>query len=300
MSRASPRASERRSMGEQPAATSVERVLLAEPRGFCAGVEMAIKALAWMVRSFPAARVLLPRDRPQPGDRRALRGPGRRVRRRHRRGAAGHRRSCSRPTGRRPRSSPPPRRAAATSSTRSARWSPRCTTRSGCGPARATASCTSATRATRRPSARWPSRRESITRVESVERRRGAPDVRRAGRPARPDDAVAPRLGRRRRRRARALPRRVVARPQRPVLRHDEPPVGADGAGRALRRHRHHRLGQLVEHASPSRSWPARPGCPIVVPGQRRRRAARRHPARRADRRRHRRRLGARRAGRRP
>jgi 4-hydroxy-3-methylbut-2-enyl diphosphate reductase len=31
---------------------SVERVLLAEPRGFCAGVEMAIKALAWMVRSF--------------------------------------------------------------------------------------------------------------------------------------------------------------------------------------------------------------------------------------------------------
>lgn len=32
--------------------TSVDRVLLAEPRGFCAGVEMAIKALAWMVRSF--------------------------------------------------------------------------------------------------------------------------------------------------------------------------------------------------------------------------------------------------------
>jgi len=28
-------------------------VLLAEPRGFCAGVEMAIKALAFMVRSFP-------------------------------------------------------------------------------------------------------------------------------------------------------------------------------------------------------------------------------------------------------
>jgi 4-hydroxy-3-methylbut-2-enyl diphosphate reductase len=30
----------------------LERVLLAEPRGFCAGVEMAIKALAWMVRAF--------------------------------------------------------------------------------------------------------------------------------------------------------------------------------------------------------------------------------------------------------
>ena len=31
---------------------SVEQVLLASPRGFCAGVEMAIKALAWMVRAF--------------------------------------------------------------------------------------------------------------------------------------------------------------------------------------------------------------------------------------------------------
>ena len=31
---------------------NVDQVLLASPRGFCAGVEMAIKALAWMVRSF--------------------------------------------------------------------------------------------------------------------------------------------------------------------------------------------------------------------------------------------------------
>jgi 4-hydroxy-3-methylbut-2-enyl diphosphate reductase len=30
----------------------VQRVLLAQPRGFCAGVEMAIKALSWMVRIF--------------------------------------------------------------------------------------------------------------------------------------------------------------------------------------------------------------------------------------------------------
>ncbi len=29
-----------------------DRVLLAQPRGFCAGVEKAIKALAWMVRVF--------------------------------------------------------------------------------------------------------------------------------------------------------------------------------------------------------------------------------------------------------
>ena len=32
--------------------SSVERVLLASPRGFCAGVEMAIKSLAWMTRVF--------------------------------------------------------------------------------------------------------------------------------------------------------------------------------------------------------------------------------------------------------
>jgi len=31
---------------------AVEKVLLAAPRGFCAGVEMAIKALSWMVRVF--------------------------------------------------------------------------------------------------------------------------------------------------------------------------------------------------------------------------------------------------------
>jgi 4-hydroxy-3-methylbut-2-en-1-yl diphosphate reductase len=31
---------------------TVDRVLLAAPRGFCAGVEMAIKALDWMVRAF--------------------------------------------------------------------------------------------------------------------------------------------------------------------------------------------------------------------------------------------------------
>ncbi len=39
---------------DRPGDGTVERVLLAEPRGFCAGVEMAIKALTWMVRSFEA------------------------------------------------------------------------------------------------------------------------------------------------------------------------------------------------------------------------------------------------------
>ena len=35
-----------------PEHAAVERVLLCAPRGFCAGVEMAIKALAWMVHTF--------------------------------------------------------------------------------------------------------------------------------------------------------------------------------------------------------------------------------------------------------
>jgi 4-hydroxy-3-methylbut-2-en-1-yl diphosphate reductase len=38
--------------GQEWGACSVDKVLLAAPRGFCAGVEMAIKALAWMVRAF--------------------------------------------------------------------------------------------------------------------------------------------------------------------------------------------------------------------------------------------------------
>lgn len=38
--------------GTLTAVSSVDKVLLASPRGFCAGVEMAIKALAWMVRAF--------------------------------------------------------------------------------------------------------------------------------------------------------------------------------------------------------------------------------------------------------
>jgi 4-hydroxy-3-methylbut-2-enyl diphosphate reductase len=40
------------SLAAMSASPRVERVLLAEPRGFCAGVEMAIKALVWMVRVF--------------------------------------------------------------------------------------------------------------------------------------------------------------------------------------------------------------------------------------------------------
>jgi 4-hydroxy-3-methylbut-2-en-1-yl diphosphate reductase len=42
------------SRGDSFGDVNVDRVLLAAPRGFCAGVEMAIKALTWMIRMFDA------------------------------------------------------------------------------------------------------------------------------------------------------------------------------------------------------------------------------------------------------
>ena len=76
-------------MPVDPARTArVDTVLLAEPRGFCAGVEMAIKALGVDGARVRAARVLLPRDRPQPARRRAVPRAGRDLRRRRRRRAA--------------------------------------------------------------------------------------------------------------------------------------------------------------------------------------------------------------------
>ena len=61
------------------------KVLLAEPRGFCAGVEMAIKALAWMVRLFPAPVYCYHEIVHNRLDRGAVRGPRRDLRGRHRR-----------------------------------------------------------------------------------------------------------------------------------------------------------------------------------------------------------------------
>ena len=65
----------------------VEQVLLAQPRGFCAGVEMAIKALVVDGAGVRAARVLLPRDRAQPARGRPVPRARGGVRRRRRRGA---------------------------------------------------------------------------------------------------------------------------------------------------------------------------------------------------------------------
>ena len=94
---------------------TVEKVLLAEPRGFCAGVEMAIKALGVDGSGLRAACVLLPRDRAQPARRRSVPRAGRDLRRRRERQCRPERRSCSRPTAARPMSSRRPGPTAATS-----------------------------------------------------------------------------------------------------------------------------------------------------------------------------------------
>ena len=147
-----------------------------------------------------AARVLLPRDRPQPARGRAVPRAGRDLRRRRRRRARRARRSCSRPTARRPRSSRRPAPRAATSSTRCARSSPRCTTRRRSAPARASRSSTSATPATTKRSARSRSRPTSIRLVERDDdldaAARARSTTRHAGRDARADDARARRVDR--------------------------------------------------------------------------------------------------------
>jgi hypothetical protein len=94
---------------------------------------------------------------------------------------------------------------------------------------------------------------------------------------------------------SRAVPRRLDAGPQRPVLRHHEPPGGADGDGAPLRCRRRDRLGQLVEHPG-AREARSRGGMRARLPGQLGRRTARRP---RRHRRRHGRGLGSRGAGRR-
>ena len=65
----------------------VDRVLLASPRGFCAGVEMAIKALAWMVRAFEPPVYCYHEIVHNQRVVAAVPRPGRDLRRRHRRGA---------------------------------------------------------------------------------------------------------------------------------------------------------------------------------------------------------------------
>ena len=55
------------------------KIILANPRGFCAGVNMAIESLERALRALRHAPVRLPRDRSQPADRRPVPQPRRRV-----------------------------------------------------------------------------------------------------------------------------------------------------------------------------------------------------------------------------
>ncbi len=237
-----------------------------------------------------SARVLLPRDRPQQGGRRPIRSPRRRLRRRHRRGAGRRARSCCRPTVRRPR------------------WSAAARAKGGYV---VDSVCPLVTKVHHEVKVRagkgyhivyvghegheeavgtMAVAPEAMHRVETVADVADLPEF---------DEPVALLAQTTLSHRDWAgvldathgsLPRPVDAGTQRPVLRDHQPSVGADGDGAALRRHRRHRLGKLVEHASPreaGRRGRLRPS----GAGEPRRRAARRP---RRHRRRDRRRVGTR------
>ena len=141
------------------------------------------------------ARVLLPRDRPQQARGRPLHGPRRGVRRRHRRRARRARRSCCRPTARRPRSSRRPGPRAATSSTPCARSSPRSTTRCEVRAGKGYRIVYVGHQGHEEAVGTMAVAPDAIHRVESVAEVARAARLRRAGRTARPDHAVPPRLG---------------------------------------------------------------------------------------------------------
>ena len=138
---------------------------------------------------------------------------------------------------------------------------------------------------------------ESIRLVEHDEDLDGALARGRRPRPggaARADDARAPRLGGHRGRGPRPVPRAVDRGPQRPLLRHHEPPGRALGDRGAGRRRRRDRQRQLVEHHR-ARQGRDRGRVPAGVAGRRPRRARSRGARRRRGRRGHRRRRARRR-----
>ena len=147
----------------------MDRVLLASPRGFCAGRGEGHQGARLDGDGLRAARLLLPRDRPQPTRRRPLLRARGRLRRRRRRGAGGRTAHAERPRlaarGRGGRPGPRRRR-------RRRGLPPR-----DQGPPRAQGprvqglhgAVRRATRATRRRSGRWRSRRRSVRLIESTE-----------------------------------------------------------------------------------------------------------------------------------
>ena len=207
---------------------SVERVLLAQPRGFCAGVEMAIKALAWMVRAF---------DPPVYCYHEIVHNQ-RVVRRFEDLGVVFVDDIADVPPGR------PLMLSAHGSAPEVVRGRP------PDGGYVVDAVCPLVTKVHHEVKVRSAQgfrilyvghegheeavgtmavAPDAIWRVERPEDVDRAARHRRAHRPARPDDAVAPRLVRRAGRGPGALPRTVAARPLRPLLRHHQPPGRARG-----------------------------------------------------------------------
>ena len=118
-----------------------KRVLLAEPRGYCAGVDRAVETVERALEKHGApvyVRHEIVHNRHVVD---TLAKARRRVRRRNRRGARGRDRGVLRPRRRPDRARPAPLSASFRSSTPPARWSPRCTTRPSDSPATTTTSC---------------------------------------------------------------------------------------------------------------------------------------------------------------
>ncbi len=213
-----------------------KRVLLAKPRGYCAGVDRAVEAVEQAleqhgppvyVRKQIVHNVHVVRDARPSAARSSSTRPTRCRRVRS---------WCSRRTACRPRCATRRASASCARSTPPARWSPRCTRRPSGSPARTTTSCSSATTATRRsraPRARRP------THIQLVET---AADV--AGVTVRDPEKVVwlsqtTLVGRRddghRARAARAVPHAAEPAERRHLLRHAEPAGRGEGDGAAVR-----------------------------------------------------------------
>ena len=243
--------------------------MLAEPRGFCAGVEMAIKALAWMVRAFEPPvycyheivhnRLVVDRFREQgvifvddvadvpPGAPLMLSAHG----------SAPEVVDAARAEGRYVVNAVCPlvtkvhheAQGAGPQGLHDPLRRPRRPRRSG-RHARG--------RARRRSG--WSSAPTTSTSVLARGRRSGP------GRDARADHARAQRVDRAcSTQRANAFPRRVDRVAQRPLLRDHQPPGRAHRDRAARRRGRRDRQRELVEHASRSTKVARDAGCPIVL-----------------------------------
>ena len=111
-----------RSMPSTVRRTRRKRVLLAKPRGYCAGVDRAVQTVEHALDHYGAPVYVRKQIVHNLHVVRALEGARRDLRRGERRGARGLRSWCSRRTASRPRSTSRPPRASCARSTRPARW----------------------------------------------------------------------------------------------------------------------------------------------------------------------------------